>query len=153
MENASKALLIAGAILLVIAIIAIAVGIVSSTRGTIGVAENQIDSITVQMHNKQFESYNKKKITGADAKELVMQVLAYNDSTKNKELKIYLYLVNLNGSDILIDPDSDVYYDSVDDNGVLGDPGQSSIKYGNTYNCTMTYSSKGVINNISLIEN
>ena len=85
MENASKALIIAGAILLVIAIIAIAVGIVSKTRGTMNIAENQIDTMAVQMHNKQFEHYE-GIVTGRDVKECIATALANNNSTKNREM-------------------------------------------------------------------
>ena len=90
MENASKALFIAGAILLVIAIIAIAVGIVSSTRGTIGTAENQIDSMAVQMHNKMFEKYEGKNKSYNEIKECIAEIVAYNSEQKNSDLYVQL---------------------------------------------------------------
>ena len=89
MENASKALLIAGAILLVIAIIAIAVGIVTKTRSTVGVAETQIDAMEVKMHNNQFTMYE-GTITGAEVKECIAKVLSNNDSTKNRDMNVYV---------------------------------------------------------------
>ena len=88
MENASKALLIAGAILLVIAIIAIGVGIVSSTRGTIGVAENQISSMEIQMHNEQFKKYEGKGKTYNQVKEILAEMTAYNSGVKNSNFKV-----------------------------------------------------------------
>ncbi|MBE5821303.1 MAG: hypothetical protein E7311_01780 [Clostridiales bacterium] len=88
MENASKALLIAGAILLVIAIIAIGVGIVSSTRGTIGVAENQISSMEIQMHNEQFKKYEGKGKTYNQVKEILAEMTAYNSGLKDSGLKV-----------------------------------------------------------------
>ena len=91
MENASKALVIAGAILLVIAIIAIAVGIVSKTRGTMNTAENQINSMAVQIHNKQFEKY-KGIITGEEVKECIATVLSNNSTTKNREMLVKINL-------------------------------------------------------------
>jgi len=94
MENASKALLIAGAISLVIAIIAIAVGIVSSTRGTIDVAGNQIDGMSVQMHNKQFEEYAGIGKSIDEAKELIRLVASNNSSTQDSKRKIEVELWN-----------------------------------------------------------
>ncbi|MBE5822354.1 MAG: hypothetical protein E7311_07215 [Clostridiales bacterium] len=88
MENASKALLIAGAILLVIAIIAIAVGIVSSTRGTIGQAELQVDAIEVQMHNKQFEQYEGKQKTHKEVKELLSTIVSNNANANTATFKV-----------------------------------------------------------------
>ena len=87
MENASKALVIAGAILLVIAI---AVGIVSKTRGTMDIAENQIDTMAIQMHNKQFEHYE-GIITGEEVKECIATALANNNTTKNKEMFVRIW--------------------------------------------------------------
>ena len=87
MENASKALLIAGAILLVIAIIAIAVGIVSKTRGTIDVAGNQIDAMEVKMHNNQFTIYE-GRVTGADVKECIAKALSNNSTTTNSAMRV-----------------------------------------------------------------
>ena len=91
MENASKALLIAGAILLVIAIIAIGVGIVSKTRGTIDTAGSQIDGMAVQMHNKQFEHYEGTGKTYEEIKQLIADVVAYNASQNNSAFEVTVY--------------------------------------------------------------
>ena len=97
MENASKALLIAGAILLVIAIIAIGIGIVSKTRGTMNSAEYQIDTMKVQMHNKQFEQYqsngNNYDKTFEEVRELAGLIISSNEQNKNNKYQIvYLTL-------------------------------------------------------------
>ncbi|MBE5822123.1 MAG: hypothetical protein E7311_06035 [Clostridiales bacterium] len=158
MENASKALLIAGAILLVIAIIAIAVGIVSSTRGTIGSAENQIDSMAIQMHNKQFEVYE-GKLTYKQVKELFSLIIANNSKTQDNNFIITTacyrwqegrstknYWV-YNGQTDLTDPEVIAY--KVGQYVAL----TTEPYISNLYDCELFYNSQGIINKIYVTGN
>ncbi len=82
MENASKALLIAGAILLVIAIIGIGMAIFGQAQTVIGQTGQQIDVMAVQAHNSMFDSYiDKTNIKGKAIKELCAKIASYNQNT------------------------------------------------------------------------
>ncbi len=107
MENASKALLIAGAVLLVIALIAVGMGIFGTARGVVGQAEGQIDNMSIQMHNKQFEKYDKKSLSGEEAKELVSLVMSNNAKATTKDYRLEFEVDNIDGmSYFYIDKDN-----------------------------------------------
>ena len=107
MENASKALIIAGAILLVIAIIAIAVGIVSKSRNTTDIMVGQISAMEVQMHNKQFERFESEgeafDKTFEEAIELAQLIITSNSKNENnREFIVYINAETGREEDILI---------------------------------------------------
>ena len=79
MENASKALLIA--------LIAVAMGIFGSARGVVGNAEGQIDSMAVKMHNQQFTMYD-GEVSGSQVKECISKVLANNTKATTNDYKV-----------------------------------------------------------------
>ena len=90
MENASKALLIAGAILLVIAIIAIGVGIVSKTRRVTDSVGLQLSAMEIEMHNKKYLKYESENGLGImpdktieEVRECISEVIAENELNKN----------------------------------------------------------------------
>ena len=141
MENASKALVIAGAILLVIAIIAIAVGIVSSTRGTINVAENQITAMEVKMHNEQFKMYE-GEVTGAEVQDCISKVLSNNNETTNLAMKM---MVTVKSS-----TSTYTYNYGINQNNPSGSPLRdtfvsSTIDIKARFDCTTTINSQGII--------
>ena len=81
MENASKALLIAGAILLVIAIIAIAMGILNQGQEVTNRVSGQFDTLTIQSHNSQFTSYSQlDRLTKSQLIDLVSKVKSSNEN-------------------------------------------------------------------------
>lgn len=77
MENASKALLIAAAVLIVILLIAFGMRIFNSTGDTSGQAEQTASSTSMQTFNAQFTAY-KGKITGTSFRNLVSVVNTSN---------------------------------------------------------------------------
>lgn len=70
MENASKALLIAGAILLVIALIAIGMMILGQGQDVATNAADNMDALAVQAYNQQFTVYAGRELTAMDAENL-----------------------------------------------------------------------------------
>lgn len=81
MENASKALLIAGAILLVIAIIGIGMAIFGQAQTVVGQTGTQIDTMAVQAHNSMFDNYvDKTNVKGKSIKELCAKIANYNQN-------------------------------------------------------------------------
>lgn len=77
MDNASKALIMAGAILIAVAIVGIGIYIFSSSNALTNDAVNRIDTVAVQMFNNTFTQYAvgvgadpTEKINGTRAKQL-----------------------------------------------------------------------------------
>lgn len=78
MENASKALLIAGAILIAILLIGIAMMIFGNIGGITGIAEKQVDQIEVQGFNRPFTQYEGTKVSGSNVKTLITNINTSN---------------------------------------------------------------------------
>lgn len=78
MENASKALLIAGSILIVILIIAMGVRIFTSTTGTTDATEITMKTTEVSMFNNKFAAYQGSNKTRAQVMALVNVAIANN---------------------------------------------------------------------------
>lgn len=91
MENASKALIIAGAILISILIIGLGVFIYNQAANTVGKAN--LGSQEAQAQNQQFESYFGAKKSAADVKALMSLIRSNNitGETGDETKKIYVY--------------------------------------------------------------
>lgn len=74
MENASKALLIAGAILIVIILIGIGVAVINSTGNVQDQAASSANSMEVQAFNAQFTPYLGDKVPVAQVRALISLV-------------------------------------------------------------------------------
>ena len=87
MENASKALVIAGAILATLMVVGLGIGIIGSVSGIFentGVSEQE-----VQQNNSKFESYFGNNLASAKVKELLalLKTHNYNALANDEELK------------------------------------------------------------------
>ena len=78
MENASKALLIAGAILIAILLIAMGVKVVSSTSGTTDSVYGKMNATEIEMFNNKFLPYAGSGKTAIQVKSLANLVIAHN---------------------------------------------------------------------------
>lgn len=85
MENASKALLIAGAILLSILIIALGIYVFNLARSSMNT--NQLNEMEVSAFNTQFTQYEGKQL-GSNVKSLLDKVITSNNSNKDAEEKL-----------------------------------------------------------------
>lgn len=83
MENASKALLIAGAILIVILLIAVGMMVYNGAKGSINKAIGQMSSTEKDIHNSQFESYIGTNVSGSNVKSLISKVSTNNADENN----------------------------------------------------------------------
>ena len=91
MENASKALIIAGAILLAILIIGLGVYIYNQASNT--VSDTGMDQIAIRQFNAQFEPYIMDNASGATAMALYDTVYAHN-AVAAIDQKVRLNLIN-----------------------------------------------------------
>lgn len=78
MENASKALIIAGAILVAILLISIGVILVNQGRNITDVGKKQINTEEIESFNSQFKIYEGKKVVGSEVKDLIDKVNTSN---------------------------------------------------------------------------
>ena len=78
MENASKALIIAGAILLSILIIGVGIAVFNSVSAPAAGAGETMDQYAIQMYNSRFEQYAGNQ-TGSNVKSLITAVIANNN--------------------------------------------------------------------------
>ncbi len=127
MDNASKALIMAGAVLISIALVGVGVYIFSSTNTMIGGANQQLDDAAAQMTNSTLGQYAGTKVRGSTVKQLFEKARISNI---NKTLPVDI-TVKLGGSDVtnslstadvtdtkyykvvITDENSDGYYDLV----------------------------------------
>lgn len=91
MENASKALLIAGSVLVVIVLIAVGMRILNSTAGASESAKKTMDSTAITNFNMQFVNKgvsltSNVTVTGSQALALQQAVLASNAVNKTHQI-------------------------------------------------------------------
>ena len=88
MENASKALIIAGAILISILLISVGIMIFNSSNGLFSSATRSMSDQEKQMFNQKFTIYEGTKISGSSVKELQRLVTANNADEENVEVTL-----------------------------------------------------------------
>lgn len=93
MENASKALLIAGAILLCILIIAIGMFIYNSAQSTITDSMTSLSTQEIDAFNNQFTSYEGSQ-TGSQIKALMGRLIGNADTYRDEPTKLPGVFVN-----------------------------------------------------------
>jgi len=87
MENASKALLIAGAILIAILLIAIAMYVYSTSQGNVNQAMASLDVQQIQSLNQAWLNYEGKQ-TGSQVKALINRLAANANSYREEPEKV-----------------------------------------------------------------
>lgn len=84
MENASKALIIAGAILISILLISVGVLIMNSTGGVTSGMESSAKAMEMQSFNSQFTTYiGEKSVSGTQVRSLISNVIASNANNED----------------------------------------------------------------------
>jgi type II secretory pathway pseudopilin PulG len=89
MENASKALIIAGSILLAIIILSLIVYVATSTSRMVQAQEEKKATEEIATFNKQYEAYNKKRMYGTDVITVIKKAMEYN-SKGGEQIKVEL---------------------------------------------------------------
>lgn len=130
MENASKALIIAGAILLSILIIGLGMFIFTQAAGQI--EDSNIDAEKVKAFNSKFLNYEGSK-TGVQVKQLLNEISASNSTNDNK--------INVTNATAKIT--------NKNDNTSIATV-RTSIKNSQKYTVTFTYATSGLITGITI---
>lgn len=136
MENASKALLIAGAILIVILLIAVGMMVYQGAQGSINKAIGSMSSTEKDIHNKQFEPYMGNKVSGSNVRSLYSKVISNNSDGNNVQVSIKY----------------DTGNDLSDGNNLSKTMTNVSTAASTTYKVESTYSD-GVITKITITKN
>lgn len=111
MENASKALLIAGAILLSILIIAIGMFIFTSAQSQVNDALTDMSSQQIEAFNSNFSSYDAEQV-GSQVKSLLGRLIANGNTYTEEPAKV---------PSVFIDKVSDTYPNNVSANYINAD--------------------------------
>ena len=93
MENASKALIIAGAILLAILIIGLGVYIYRKAAGVIDTGT--MDQLVVSQFNAQFEPYLGNNVSGSNVKQLIKIIKASNRAKEDLTVTFIVKVRNI----------------------------------------------------------
>lgn len=86
MENATKALIIAGAVLISILLISVGIMVFNAANDPINQAQNSSEQQAVQMFNESFNSYLGEEITGQQAKSLLSTIIASNGKNADHQI-------------------------------------------------------------------
>lgn len=92
MENASKALLIAGGILLAILILGLLALLLSSISSNQLAEEKKTEAKQLQEFNQQWEAYNKKALFGSEIITVVNKAIQNNESAETMDEKNKFYV-------------------------------------------------------------
>ena len=145
MENASKALIIAGAIL--ISIVLITLGVVILGQGQEVVNSSNMDAQAISSFNSQFTQYEGDSVTGSRVNTLINAVISSNTvSNRDGEVNKLINITVANGTDITLKTStastaSDITYVS----GVT-----TRAKSGTIYKVTVDYGTAEYINTITI---
>ena len=136
MENASKALLIAAAILLVILIISLGIYIYNQAQDTVN--NNGMDQTEIQAFNNKFSKYESTgTTTGTQVRSLIQEMVASNASNPSHEVTMDLTYKKSNGT-------------SVKDSST--DPSSNNINSRAKYSVELKYGNGGYVNQIIIKE-
>lgn len=95
MENASKAIIIAGGILLGVILIALLVYMFTSSADYLGTEQNIEKTEQLKAFNEQFEAYNRKLLRGTDIVSAINKVINNNEKYGTNQLNEPDYLMNI----------------------------------------------------------
>ena len=148
MENASKALIIAGAILLSILIISLGIMVYNNAKGTI--SDANLDSEAAQTFNNKISQYCGKKKNANDMNGLVAAIAASNGAQKGKTDVHYIALK--------IDTASVAASYYTGSNNITTEQAKGSVSYPNfsagiTYQASYTTDASGYITAVTIAKN
>lgn len=132
MENASKALIIAGAILISIVLIGVGVLIVGNAQGIFGQGSTQMSQMEISAFNEPFMAFEGKQ-SGSNVRSLLQKLATHNQTYTDDNTK----QIKLGGSAFIMNQLSAT---------------KSRVNVGTTYTVSFDYDNgSGMINNIKIV--
>ena len=140
MENASKALIIAGAILLAILLISLGIMIFSQAQDTVN--NSGMSQAEISAFNNQFLKYERDKVKGSEVKALINEVISSNSDENHKSSKA-LVKVTIGSTTVT----------NTDNNGATAADATKGVKSNKIYKVEMKAYSAGRVSEILITEN
>ena len=136
MENATKALIIAASVLIVIVLIAIGIKLLGSSQGITNEVGEVSDAMSLSTYNSQFTDYVGTQ-TGSQVKSVLSKVTATyrNGSSRNVSVTVTGGTGLTSGT-----------YDTANEIATV----MSSLKLNSTYTIGVTYDTNGYVNSITI---
>ena len=146
MENASKALIIAGAILLAIAIIGVGMAVFNNASDSVSGTDMASEEVTA--YNSEFDSYEGNAVRGSRVKTLINTVKQHNLTATDDSEKVQV---------LTAAGETEVSVDEVDVEGAASTTGlqetSNAIQSGRTYQVSFGYDpSSGKITTIYVVQ-
>ena len=152
MENASKALIIAGAILISILLIAISMYVYNAAQGTISEAGSQMSKQEKDMYNSAVASYVGDNKKGIDARACIDAIISSNNTyidDAGKFIGLYINNTKIGATDGGSESNS---ADIVSAAAGSMSSAKTQINTGKRYTITAEYTGTGLIKNIKIAE-
>jgi hypothetical protein len=147
MENASKALLIAGAILICILLIGVGMMVYQGAQGVIDTGIGQMDQKEIEMFNSTFTNYEGTKVSGTKVRALIGAIISNNSLYKEVDGKLVSLTITGTGGATYNATSTDLKSNEMS-------AAKASINTGATYTVVMSYNSTtGLINSITISKN
>lgn len=144
MENASKALIIAGAILIAILLISVGILVMNSTGSVTDEVGKTADTMALQTFNSQFTTYEGTNMTASQVKSLMGLIKSSNASNG----------VSTSGQDKFVELDSSDPDSGAPNAGKTVITATTGLKKNKTYTIQVTtYSTGGYVSKIRVTEN
>ena len=140
MENASKALIIAGAILLSILIISLGIMVFQNARKTVGGAN--LDATQIEAFNSKWEQFSGKNKTSAEVQSLFSAAIANNASERKLGTNRYIEVVDSTGG--LMTGTLTINKDTATPEV------PTALSNSNPYEVTPSYDANGLINKLTI---
>lgn len=86
MENASKALIIAGSILIALLLVSVGIMLFNGSSGLFNSARSKMSDQEKSMFNQTFTVYEGKRVSGSTVKELLRTIIANNTDDENPKV-------------------------------------------------------------------
>lgn len=142
MENASKALLIAAAILIAIMLIGLGILVLSGGQSMVESGVLQMTAQEKDMFNLSFSRYEGTTITGTNVRALIGNIMSSNSTNKEIEGK----LVSITGDSTYTVTKEDLKTNSIS-------AYRATINTGATYSVKLSYGNNGLVNSIEIKKN
>ena len=145
MENASKALLIAGAILLVILIISLGLVVYNQAKESVGGAN--LNQQEIEAFNSKFTSYEDTSVSGSQVNQLIQTVISSNQAAKDagESTGVTISFPSIDTTK----PDGSVTFNATNGNTIVS---TARVNTGRTYNVKIDYKD-GLVSKITVTLN
>lgn len=142
MENASKALIIAGAILLSILIIGLGMSIFNASKTAIGGAN--LDATELRAHNSQFTAYEGRQ-KGSEVKALLSAIQNNNSTYEDRRINVNFCIGEDTSEENELDGTQEPAYATEESDDVSMSALMKKVKSATTYNVVFETNGVGLI--------